>query len=240
MRLIEVDPGHILKPTMTETRIGMIGLGVMGGAMARRLAARYPVIGYDADRKRLSILKALSSGPVATAASAEPTRRPSFTAVSSITALAAASDVVILSLPTTAVVETVIAGDDGLLNAMRPGSKVIDMSTTEPDTTRRLAALLAERDVALVDAPVSGGQNGAEEGPLSVMSGGDPDLGEKLRPILETVGSSVVRVGPVGSGGVAKLVNNMIVGAAFTSIAEGIALSDTAGLEPRDLHAAIR
>ncbi|MFW5795848.1 MAG: NAD(P)-dependent oxidoreductase [Alkalispirochaeta sp.] len=211
---------------MNKPTIGAIGLGVMGGPMARRLATAYDVVAFDPDDTRLRILVA------------ETTAAP----VHSVTEAGERSDVVILSLPTTAVVEAVILGDgtSGLASVMRPGTTIIDMSTTEPDTTRRLAEELAKREIALIDAPVSGGQKGAEEGTLSIMCGGDAALVETVRPILETVGSSVVRVGPVGSGGVAKLVNNMIVGAAFTSITEGLALCAVAGIDPRDLHAAIR
>lgn len=211
---------------MNKPTIGTIGLGVMGGPMARRFSAAYDVVAFDRDNTRLRNL------------ADESTAVP----VHSVEEVGERCDVVVLSLPTTAVVEAVIRGDgaSGLAKAMRPGTTIIDMSTTEPDTTRRLAERLAEREITLIDAPVSGGEKGAEEGTLSIMCGGEVAEVETVRPILETVGSSVVRVGPVGSGGVAKLVNNMIVGAAFTSITEGLAMCAVAGIDPRDLHAAIR
>lgn len=218
---------------MNTPVIGVIGLGVMGGPMAHNLSTAYRVVGFDAQPQRISKFESNTM----------------FTAAASVADVGQQADVVILSLPTTAIVETVVLGgesdtgsvaDDGLITAMRSGTTLIDMSTTEPDTTRRLAGRLAEREITLIDAPVSGGQSGADNATLSVMCGGDDAAIEAVRPILETVGSSVVRVGPIGAGGVAKLVNNIIVGAAFTSIAEGLAMCATAGIEPRALHKAIR
>ncbi|MFW5995205.1 MAG: NAD(P)-dependent oxidoreductase, partial [Spirochaetia bacterium] len=120
------------------------------------------------------------------------------------------------------------------------GSLVIDMSTTQPLVSKKIAGAFAERGVAFVDAPVSGGPAGAQAGTLSIMAGGEASAYARAEPVLSHVGGSVVHVGGPGSGGIAKLVNNMIVGAAFTSVAEGFALASAHDIEISTLHQAIR
>ncbi len=204
--------------------IGWIGLGVMGAPMATRLQGKHSVFAYDRDTERLHAV-AGSTG---------------MTVVAGVPEVAAAAEVVFLSLPSTGAVRDVVDGPGGLTEHLSPGDVIIDVSTTEPEATRLLATSAAKRGIGYIDAPVSGGQLGAESGSLSIMCGGPEELIERFRPLMEMMGRSVVRVGDTGSGGVAKLVNNMIVGAAFTSIAEGLALSAKAGIDPGDLHAAIR
>lgn len=202
-------------------KVGFIGLGVMGNHMARHLSKRYEVLVFDVDESRM--------------ASFDPAQR-----AQSIQEVGEKSSVVLLSLPSTPIVENVVVGDEGLIAAMGAGKAVIDTSTTSPNATRRVAAALAAQGIEFMDAPVSGGEGGATNASLSIMVGGDNKVLEKYREVLETIGGSVVRVGDVGAGEVAKLVNNMIVGSAFTVAAEGFALAVKNGLDPQQLYDAIK
>lgn len=132
------------------------------------------------------------------------------------------------------------AGNPEAPPILAAGGIIIDMSTTQPIATRRIAAALAERGVSFADAPVSGGPAGAAGGSLSIMVGCEEGDWKRAEAVLATLGSSVVRVGAPGSGGVAKLVNNMIVGAAFASVAEGFAVAAAHGIDISTLHQAIR
>lgn len=205
---------------MAET-IGFIGLGVMGGHMARHVAETYPVIAYDVDTDKVTAL-----------AGAE--------AADSVQQVGRTASVVLLSLPGSEVVRAVTLGRDGLVSVLAEGSAVIDTSTTEPTVSQEIAAALAERSIDFLDAPVSGGEGGARDAALAFMAGGDPEILDRYRPLLETMGSSVVRVGDVGMGGVAKLVNNMIVGGTFAVIAESFALGMKSGIDPAVLYEAIK
>lgn len=209
-------------------KIGFAGLGIMGGHMARHLAANHEIVVFDVDGARIDAVVDASESTAGTRGAA------------SIAELGEACDVVLMSLPTSAIVEAVAIGDGGLAGSMAGGSLVVDTSTTEPTVTARVAAALAERGIGFIDAPVSGGEGGAKAASLSIMAGGPEDLVERARPVLEVIGSSVVRVGDVGAGEVAKLVNNMIVGSTFAVIAESFALGKTMGLDPKVLYEAIR
>jgi 2-hydroxy-3-oxopropionate reductase len=205
---------------MSET-IGFIGLGIMGGPMAAHLAKKHDVLGYDVDAGRAPTISGIT--PAAT-----------------IGEVAEKCSVVFLSLPNSAIVEQVVLGDAGLAPALRRSSIVVDMSTTLPTVSVRLAEKLRERSIDFVDAPVSGGEAGAKEAALSIMVGASSELFERCRPYLETMGKSVVRVGEAGAGGVAKLANNMIVGATFSVIAESFALAARFGIPADLLFNAIR
>ena len=123
---------------------------------------------------------------------------------------------------------------------LHKGSAVIDTSTTEPTVSRTVAQSLAENGIDFLDAPVSGGEGGARDAALAIMVGADTTVFEKYRPVLQVMAKSVVRVGDVGTGGAAKLVNNMIVGATFSVIAEGFALAMKNGIDPAILYEAIK
>ena len=202
-------------------KIGFIGLGIMGGAMAGHLAERHELTVYDVDEARASAV----AGAVRAGSIAELARR---------------SELVLLSLPSSQIVETVCTADDGLAPHLGKGTVVIDTSTTEPAVSRRIAGVLSAAGIAFMDAPVSGGEGGARDASLSIMVGGDPEVFKRCKPVLETLGRSVVRVGDVGAGEVAKLVNNMIVGSAFAVIAEGFALGRKMGLDSQVLYDAIK
>ncbi|MDE3100642.1 MAG: NAD(P)-dependent oxidoreductase [Chloroflexota bacterium] len=196
--------------------IGFIGLGQMGGRMVRRfLAAGYTVHAYDTSRAALDA--AVGHGAAAAGSVAEVAR---------------ASEVVILSLPTPAVVREVVLGPGGIRET--GGARcVIDHSTTGLEVEREVGAALAAAGVEVIDAPVSGGVRGAENGTLSIMVATPHDVLERRRPILERVGTKIVPVGTEpGQAQVMKLVNNMISSAAMIATAEGMVLGVKAGLDP--------
>jgi 2-hydroxy-3-oxopropionate reductase len=201
-------------------KAGFVGLGIMGRPMAANLARVMAVTGYDTDPAR-------SAGI------------PGVAAAGSLAELAAACEVVCLSLPSAAIVEGVALGDHGLIGTLLPGSLVIDLSTNLPSVSRRIAARLAERGIDFADAPVSGGESGARGASLAIMVGATPAAFQRCMPVLSQLGTSIIRVGDVGAGGVAKLVNNMIVGSTFAVIAEGFALAAQNGVEAAPLYDAI-
>ena len=131
-------------------------------------------------------------------------------------------------------------GQGGLCATLQGGALVINLSTGLPSVSRRLASRLEERGIDFADAPVSGGEAGARSATLAIMAGARPEVFDRCRPYLLALGKSVVHLGGVGAGGVAKLVNNMIVGAAFAAIAEGFGLAERSGVNPLRLYQAIR
>ncbi len=202
-------------------RIGFIGLGVMGAPMAQHIAAHYEAIVFDANPARIPLVSRAS-------------------AAESIAEVGGKARTVLLSLPGSEVVREVVLGMGGLAASMPRGSAIIDMSTTAPNVSQEIAAALKARGIGFLDAPVSGGEKAAIEGTLSIMVGGDEDVFDRSLPLLRTMGTSVVRVGGSGMGGVAKLVNNLIVGITFAAVAEGFALGTKCGLEPKVLYEASR
>jgi 2-hydroxy-3-oxopropionate reductase len=209
---------------MPDTSLGFIGLGVMGGPMARNLIrAGYQVTGFDTDRGRLD--RFVKAGGKAGGSAAEVGR---------------AGEVVFLSLPTGDVVRQVVTGEGGLAAVMRSGTVLADLSTTEAKVAQDAAAACAPRGIAFLDAPVSGGEQGAIDATLSIMAGGDATAFARCKPILSVMGRSVVHMGGSGMGQAAKLVNNLIVAAGFAAVCEGWALAVKAGLDPGTLHEAIK
>jgi 3-hydroxyisobutyrate dehydrogenase-like beta-hydroxyacid dehydrogenase len=194
--------------------IGFVGLGNMGGRITRRIVAGgYPVLGFDVDAAR------------AAEAGAE--------AASSPAAVAESSDVVLLSLPDSPVVEAVVLGDDGILAGARPGQVVVDLSTSSPSSTVELHRRLAERGVELVDAGISGGAAAAEQGTLTIMAGGAEAALDRVRPVLDTFSARVFHMGASGAGHTAKLLNNFLNGISLAATAEVMVAARKAGL---DLH----
>ncbi|MDP6095343.1 MAG: NAD(P)-binding domain-containing protein [Gammaproteobacteria bacterium] len=205
-------------------RIGMIGVGVMGRPMAKLLAAKYDsVVVFDVDPNKT-----------------EWFARQDIKVASTLAEVGTLADIVILSLPASDVVKNVVLGKEALISSLTEGSIVVDTSTTDPTLTRQMALKLAVRGISFLDAPVSGGEKGAIEGTLSVMVGGDEDVFDKCKEVLQTFGASVIRVGDSGMGQVCKLVNQMIVGATFAVIAEGFALGVKSGLKAKTLYEAIK
>jgi 3-hydroxyisobutyrate dehydrogenase len=193
-------------------RVGVVGLGNMGGRITRRIvAAGRPVLGFDVDQAR------------AAEAGAEPASSPA--------GVAEASDVVLLSLPDSPVVERVVLGEDGILGAARTGLVVADLSTSAPSSTVELHRLLAERGTELVDAGISGGAAAAEAGTLTIMAGGSQAALDSIRPVLETFSARVYHMGESGAGHTAKLLNNFLNGISLAATAEVMVAARKAGLE---------
>lgn len=200
---------------MTEP-VGFIGLGNMGAPMAGRLLdAGHSLIVHDVRE-----------------AAAAPLRARGARWATSPAEVGAAAPTVITILPTSREVRTVLLGPKGLLDALRPGSLVLEMTSADPSATRELAAEVAARGSALIDAPVSGGVRGATEGTLAIMVGGDPALLERARPLLACMGKNIFHAGPVGAGHAIKLVNNMCSGGILALTIEAIAVAARSGVDP--------
>ena len=196
--------------------IGFIGMGIMGAPMAcNLLKAGFPVTVHTRTKSK-----------------AQPVLNAGAVWAESPALAAAQADVVITCVTDTPDVEAVLLGTNGVLEAARRGSVCIDMSTICPDATRRMAQVLAQRGVTLLDAPVSGGQIGAIEAKLSIMVGGPKETLETVRPILEAMGQTITHCGPVGAGQTTKLANQVMVIHTIMSIAEGLAFAEKAGLNP--------
>jgi len=146
--------------------------------------------------------------------------------------VAARSEVVITSLPNPSIVEAVALGEDGIIHGARPGTVYVDMSSSEPNTTRRIGAALAERGVAMLDVPVGKGPPAAARGDLTLMVGGDPEVVEAVADILDTLGSKRFYCGPLGAGVTTKLVNNLVSTAICALTGEAMAIGAKAGLAP--------
>jgi 3-hydroxyisobutyrate dehydrogenase-like beta-hydroxyacid dehydrogenase len=203
--------------------VGVVGLGVMGGAMTATL--------------RRNGFEVVATDPVEGAREAAATAGA--TVVPDAASVARASNVVILSLPTAAIVRAVIDGPGGLAQGVHAGLVVVDTSTLAPADARGIGARLAELGVAYLDTPVSGGPNGAVAGTLSVMAGGDGDALERARPVLMGIGSKVVHCGGVGAGSVAKACNQLIVVATIGAVAEALAIADGSGVDPAAVREAL-
>jgi 3-hydroxyisobutyrate dehydrogenase len=200
-------------------RVGFIGLGSQGGPMARRIVgAGYPVTLWA---RRPATL--------------EPYADTSAKVAGSPAELAAASDLVCICVVSDADVEEVLAGAHGVLAGLGSGSVVAVHSTVHPDTCRRLAGRAASAGARLVDAPVSGGGPAAAEGRLLVMAGGEAETVEFCRPVFATYGDPVVHLGPVGSGQLTKLLNNLLFTANLGTAAGALTLGQGLGIDPRRL-----
>jgi 3-hydroxyisobutyrate dehydrogenase-like beta-hydroxyacid dehydrogenase len=193
-------------------KVGVIGLGNMGGRITRRIvAAGRPVLGFDVEPGRAS---AVGAEPAASAA-----------------AVAETSDVVLLSLPDSPIVERVVLGEDGILGAARAGLVVADLSTSAPSSTVELHRLLAGHGTELVDAGISGGAAAAEAGTLTIMAGGSEAALDTIRPVLETFSARIFHMGESGAGHTAKLLNNFLNGISLAATAEVMVAARKAGLE---------
>jgi 2-hydroxy-3-oxopropionate reductase len=203
------------------TTVAVIGLGIMGGPMAANLVkAGFDVIGYNRSRGKVDRL--VEQGGRGAADVAEAVRE---------------ADVVLTMLPDSPDVEGVVLGEGGVLASAPAGTLFIDASTIRPDVSVRLADAAKERGIRAVDAPVSGGEAGAIEGTLSIMVGGDADDVAAARPILEAVGSTVVHVGPAGSGQTVKAANQLIVAGTIELVAEALVFLEAHGV---DTEAAVK
>jgi 3-hydroxyisobutyrate dehydrogenase len=205
-----------------RVRVGFIGLGNQGAPMARRIVdAGYPVTLWA---RRPASLEPFAGTPATVAASPAD--------------LAAASDLVCICVVSDADVEEVVTGEAGVLAGLarkvggEAGGVIAVHSTVHPDTCRRLAAQAEARGVRLVDAPVSGGGGAAADGRLLVMTGGEPEIVEFCRPVFATYGDPVLHLGPLGSGQVTKLLNNVLFTAHLATAASALALGQALGVDP--------
>jgi 3-hydroxyisobutyrate dehydrogenase len=205
--------------TVQPLRIGFVGLGVMGAPMASHLhKAGHTLALYDVITDQSRQL-ARSLGGAARA-------------VNSLRQLAERSDVVITMLPNGSVVQQAVLASDGLAAGMQPGSLLLDTSSSEPWLTKQTADKLAAKGVAMVDAPVSGAQWGAQEANLVFMAGGDKADIARVRPLLDLMGRAVFHLGPVGCGHAMKCINNLVTAVTFGATAEGLVIGKSYGLDP--------
>ena len=204
--------------------IAFVGLGNMGLPMVANLVkAGYRV--HAADVRREAVEAAVAQGALA---------------AESVAAASGRAEVVVTMVPNSPEVEVAYLGPGGVLEGARPGQIAIDMSTIDPATTRKVGARLEAAGVRMLDAPVSGGVPGAVAGTLTIMVGGDPAVVAEARPILGVMGKNVVHVGPLGSGEVAKICNNLLAGVSMIAAAEAFTIGTRAGVDPKILHDVIR
>ncbi|HZR81755.1 MAG TPA: NAD(P)-dependent oxidoreductase [Candidatus Binatia bacterium] len=204
-----------------RTRIGWIGTGVMGGAMCGHLLQRgHPVTVFNRTRARAEALLERGARWAATPR-----------------AVAEAADVVFTMVGFPDDVRHVVLGDEGVLAGARPGATIVDMTTSEPALAHEIAAAAAAKGVESLDAPVSGGDVGAREARLSIMVGGTATAFERVRPLFECLGRTIVHQGPAGSGQNAKMVNQILVAASMIGVCEALLYAHRAGL---DLDAVLR
>lgn len=200
-----------------STRIGFIGLGAMGEPMAARLAAAgFALTVHDADAGR--------TARVAEALGVAAARTPR--------EAAAACDILVTMLPSSAIVGKVLEGPDGALAGLAPGALIVEMSSGVPDTTRVLAGKAAERGIGLIDAPVSGGVSRAKTGELAIMAGGEAAAIDRAEPMLKAMGASIIRTGGIGSAHAMKALNNLVSAGGFLIGIEALLIGQRFGLDP--------
>lgn len=204
-------------------RLGFIGLGVMGRPMALHLLrAGHPLAVY-----------------ARRAGGADALREAGARVCASPRELGACAEVMFTMITSSADVEDVALGPNGLVHGAAPGSVLVDMSTIAPAAARRIAARLAERGIEMLDAPVSGGEQGAIDATLAIMVGGKAEVLARVRPLLEKIGRTIVHIGDSGAGQVAKACNQMIMVAAIQAAAEAMLLARAAGADPARVREAM-
>jgi 2-hydroxy-3-oxopropionate reductase len=199
---------------MAET-VGFIGLGIMGKPMAKNLLkAGYPLVAHSR-----------SPGPVQELAGLGAEKATSSREV------AARARTIITMLPNSPDLELVALGPNGIIEGSQPGSLLVDMSTISPLVSQKVAAALKPKGMAMLDAPVSGGEKGAIEAALSIMVGGEKADFDRALPLFQAMGKTITHIGPIGSGGFVKLANQIIVAINLTAIAEALTLGTKAGID---------
>ncbi|MDA2923783.1 NAD(P)-dependent oxidoreductase [Acidobacteria bacterium AH-259-L09] len=209
---------------MQDLHVGFIGLGIMGRPMAGHiLRAGYPLTVYNRTRSKTQELA--SQGAQVGESPAE---------------VAAESEVIITIVSDSPDVEEVVAGPRGILEGIKPHSVVIDMSTISPEVERNLDKKLRAKDCNLIDAPVSGGDVGAQKATLAIMAGGDQKVFERVRPILEVMGKSITYCGEVGCGQLTKLCNQILVSLNLLGVGEALTFARKNGLDPHVMIEAVK
>jgi 2-hydroxy-3-oxopropionate reductase len=208
---------------MTQPKIGFIGLGIMGKPMAKNLIkAGYSLVVHNRSRAKVDELV-----------------REGASAATSPKEVAAGVDVIITMLPNSPDVELVALGPNGIKEGAKRGQLFIDMSTINPIVSQKIAADLAGVGVAMVDAPVSGGEKGAIDAALSIMAGGEPRAFEQALPIFNALGKTITHMGSLGSGGFTKLANQIIVAINLTAMGEALVFGTKAGVDPEKMIRAL-
>ena len=203
--------------------IGFIGLGIMGKPMASHLLkAGHELFVYDVNPNPVKELTA--KGAVA---------------CNSCKDVAQKSDIIFIMVPDTPDVEIVLFGINGLIEGLKPGSIVVDMSSISPIATKEFAKRLAAMGVKMLDAPVSGGQVGAENATLSIMVGGPPDVFDQIKPYFELMGKNIVHIGGNGDGQTCKVANQIVVALSIEAVAEALLFASKAGADPAKVRAAL-
>ncbi|WP_299689078.1 NAD(P)-dependent oxidoreductase [uncultured Vibrio sp.] len=205
---------------MTKPVIGFIGLGLMGGNMVENLQKR----GYHVNVMDLSA-----------EAVARVTDRGNATAFTSAKELAAASDIVQFCLTTSAVVEKIVYGEDGVLAGIKEGAVLVDFGTSIPASTKKIGAALAEKGAGMIDAPLGRTPAHAKDGLLNIMAAGDMETFNKVKPVLEEQGENVFHLGALGSGHVTKLVNNFMGMTTVATMSQAFAVAQRAGVDGQQL-----
>lgn len=209
---------------ITKPVVGFIGLGIMGKPMSRNLLqAGYPLVVYT--RTKAKIKEMEKEGAQGATTPREVGEK---------------SEIVITMLPDSPQVEEVILGENGVLAGVDKGKIVIDMSSIDPFSTQLIGKALSLKGVEMLDAPVSGGEEGAIKGELSIMVGGKKEIFEKCLPIFQTLGKNITYVGELGSGEMTKLINQIIVAVNLAALCEAFALGAKAGLKAETIYQAIR
>lgn len=204
-------------------KVGFVGLGIMGRPQALNIRkAGYELAVWA--RRRQSMQPLLDAGAVGCASPKEA---------------AAVSDVTIVMVADTPDVEQVILGPDGIIEGAKPGSVVVDMSTISPLVTREIARKLGEKNIEMLDAPVSGGDIGAIDGTLSIMVGGKPEVFARVKPLFECMGKNIVHIGANGAGQVAKACNQIIAAVTLEAVAEALTLARRNGADPARVREAM-
>jgi 2-hydroxy-3-oxopropionate reductase len=204
-------------------KLGFIGLGIMGKPMCGHLlAAGYKVCIYDLSPETVNELS--SQGASACTCSSE---------------IAKDSDIIFIMVPDTPDVEAVLFGQDGLAEELKPGSIVVDMSSISPIETKEFALKLDAIGIKMLDAPVSGGQVGAEQATLSIMVGGQPEVFEQIKPYFELMGKNIVHVGSNGDGQTCKVANQIVVALTIEAVSEALLFASKAGADPRKVREAL-
>ncbi len=204
-------------------KVGFIGLGIMGGPMAQNLMeAGHELVLYNRTMEK-----------------AEEIAGDGATVVESPKEVAESCDLIVLMLPDSPQVEEVVEGEDGVLEGLKEGSLIVDMSTISPVVTRELAEKIEERGASMLDAPVSGGEPGAQQGTLAIMAGGSEEDFERARPLLEVMGDAITHVGLTGAGQTAKAANQIVVAVTLEGISEALVLASKAGVAPEKILEAI-
>lgn len=209
--------------TQDKPTVGFIGLGIMGRPMAHNvLKAGFPLIVYDLLPQSMQAL--LIAGAKAAASPKD---------------LAAQVDVLLLCLPDSPDVKAAMTGPQGVFAGVHPGQIVVDMSTISPVVARELAAEAAGLGVTMLDAPVSGGEMGAQEGALSIMVGGELAAFEQVLPVLQAMGKRILHMGAAGAGQVTKACNQLVIAVAMQGVAEALVLATKAGVDPVQVRQAL-